>query len=53
MTQNNQHVWAISIQKTNYTDSNAVLVLPDDIPTNAAILIFLYVMYFNIKKKPW
>lgn len=41
---------ANSIKKRNYTNLNAVLVLPGDIPKNAAILIFLYVIYFSIKK---
>lgn len=36
-------------KKRNYTNTNAVLVLPGDIPRNAAILIFLYITYF-IKK---
>lgn len=32
----------IPFTKRNYTDSNAALVLSDDVPRNAAILIFLY-----------
>jgi len=40
----------IPFKKRNYPNTNAVLVLPGDIPRNAAILIFLYVTYFSIKK---
>lgn len=50
MTQYNQLEWANSIQETELYRFNAVLVFSNDIPINAAILIFLYVMYFNIKK---
>lgn len=37
----------VPFEKRNYADLNAVLVLPSDIPRNAAILIFLYI-YFTV-----